>query len=179
MAGVTPEYVLSLTGPTEKYLCPLSANIYNIEFYRFTIRDMHDTNKVYFDVERTPEQYRRAAEAVKHMSEQDLETTRRIFYKFPASLLRKGTVGARLVFGVNGDKPLKSFRMIERHYFRNALVKSFDFDMGFCIPHSTNTWEAIYDLPNLSAEWEKAIVENPNETLVLHNKAYYAYDKPE
>ena len=34
-----------------------------------------------------------------------------------------------------------SFRMIERHYFRNKLLKSFDFTLGFCMPKSRNTWE--------------------------------------
>ena len=59
--------------------------------------------------------------------------------------------------------------MIERHYFRNQLVKSFDFTFGcryftclcppvfcadsgrsassFVIPNSTNTWDAVYSLP--------------------------------
>lgn len=39
--------------------------------------------------------------------------------------------------------------MIERHYFRNTLVKSFDFKFGFCIPGSTNTWDAVYSVPPL------------------------------
>jgi hypothetical protein len=39
--------------------------------------------------------------------------------------------------------------MIERHYFRGELIKSFDFEFGFCIPNSTNTWNAVYDVPPL------------------------------
>lgn len=68
--------------------------------------------------------------------------------------------------------------MIERHYFRDKyapmymptaileptaatactsslpprLIKSFDFAFGFCIPNSTNSWEAIYEMPPLSPE---------------------------
>lgn len=56
-----------------------------------------------------------------------------------------------------GDKPVNNFRMIERHYFRNQLLKSFDFHFGFCIPSSKNTCEHIYDFPLLSeelSEWE-------------------------
>ena len=34
-----------------------------------------------------------------------------------------------------------NFRMIERHYFRDILIRSYDFSFGFCIPNSTNTWE--------------------------------------
>ena len=41
--------------------------------------------------------------------------------------------------------------MIERHYFGNELIKSFDFNFGFCIPGSTNTWEAVYALPPLDS----------------------------
>lgn len=51
-----------------------------------------------------------------------------------------------------GDKPVNNFRMIERHYFRNQLLKSFDFHFGFCIPSSRNTCEHIYDFPPLSEE---------------------------
>lgn len=51
-----------------------------------------------------------------------------------------------------GDKPVNNFRMIERHFFRDRLLKTFDFDFGFCIPNSKNTCEHIYDFPSLSPE---------------------------
>ena len=54
-----------------------------------------------------------------------------------------------LVFSV-GQAECRDFRMIERHYFKGQLVKSFDFKFGFCIPGSTNNWDAIYDMPPLS-----------------------------
>ncbi len=38
----------------------------------------------------------------------------------------------------------------ERHYFRDRLLRSYDFTFPFCIPGSTNTWESVYDLPELS-----------------------------
>ena len=34
--------------------------------------------------------------------------------------------------------------MIEVHYFRGRMVRVYDFTFGFCIPNSTNSWEAIY-----------------------------------
>ena len=40
--------------------------------------------------------------------------------------------------------------MIERHYYRERLLKSFDFEFGFCIPNSRNTCEHIYEFPQLS-----------------------------
>lgn len=48
-----------------------------------------------------------------------------------------------------GDRPINSFRMIERHYFQGRLLKNFDFDFGFCIPNSRNTCEHIYEFPQL------------------------------
>lgn len=51
-----------------------------------------------------------------------------------------------------GNKPVNKFRMIERHYFRDKLLKTFDFEFGFCIPYSKNTCEHIYKFPNLDSE---------------------------
>lgn len=78
--------------------------------------------------------------------------------------------------------------MIERHYFRSRLIKSFDFSFNFCIPNSTNEWECIYDVPKLDEKLCKKIIilvndiaENPYETIsdsfyfvgnemIMHNK---------
>ena len=42
--------------------------------------------------------------------------------------------------------------MVERHYFKNKLLKSFDFDFGFCMPFSRNSCEHIYEMPELTPE---------------------------
>lgn len=86
-----------------------------------------------------------------------------------------------------GSKPVKQFRMIERHYFRSKLLKSFDFDFGFCIPDSKNTVEHIYDFPTLDPDIVRQMIANPFETksdsfyfvdgkLIMHNKADYSYN---
>jgi len=91
----------------------------------------------------------------------------------------------RLDFAV-GPEAVQGFRMIERHYFRNQLIKSFDFAFGFIIPNSTNSWEAIYDVPPLGDELIQQMIDNPydtqsdsfyfvGDTLIMHNKAAYAY----
>ncbi|XP_072909107.1 protein unc-119 homolog A-like isoform X3 [Hemitrygon akajei] len=72
-------------------------------------------------------------------------------YQFTPAFLRLRQVGATVEFTV-GEKPMKNFRMIERHYFQDRLLKSFDFEFGFCIPCSRNTCEHIYDFPPLSEE---------------------------
>ena len=35
---------------------------------------------------------------------------------------------------------------------QGALVRVYDFPFGFCIPNSTNSWEAIYDVPAYGRE---------------------------
>ena len=56
---------------------------------------------------------------------------------------------------VVGDNPVSNFRMIERHFFQDKLLKTFDFSFGFCIPNSKNTCEHIYEFPSLSSEERK------------------------
>lgn len=56
-----------------------------------------------------------------------------------------------------GDRPINSFRMIERHYFQGRLLKNFDFDFGFCIPNSRNTCEHIYEFPQLPDELSESL----------------------
>jgi hypothetical protein len=179
--GITAEQVLQLNAPTSGFLCSLAHNVYGIEFLKFTIRDM-ETNAVVFDVERE-----REGPIPPEAITPELEVAARsIRYRFKPDFLRYKTVGAKLVFAV-GPQPVPNFRMIERHYFGTKLIKSFDFSFGFCIPNSTNSWEAIYDMPVLTPEEEKAIIANPfqtksdsfyfvNNQLIMHNKAEYAYD---
>ena len=76
--------------------------------------------------------------------------------------------------------------MIERHYFRNLLLKSFDFNLDFCMPGSTNTWEIIYEIPSIPERTKEEMINAPWETksdsfyfvenrLIMHNKAEYNY----
>lgn len=173
---VTPEDVLSLESATEAYLCPLSANTYNIEFLGFKLRDI-DSEVVLFEVRKPPEE---------ELPPDCDESSRFIRYNFPAVVLNLRNVGATIEFSV-GDKSVSHFRMIERHYFRNHLIKSFDFDFGFCMPNTTNTCEQIYEMPELSPQEMKEMVEHPYETksdsfyfvegkLVMHHKADYAFN---
>ncbi|VDM20787.1 unnamed protein product [Wuchereria bancrofti] len=144
---ITPEDVLRLNKITDDYLCEPDANIYDIEFTRFKIRDL-DTDQILFEI-------------------------------------AKPTAG-KVEFNV-GSKPVNKFRMIERHFFRDRLLKSFDFEFGFCIPNSRNTCEHIYDFPQLSESLIDEMISNPYETrsdsfyfvedrLIMHNKADYAYN---
>lgn len=86
-----------------------------------------------------------------------------------------------------GNKDVKSFRMIERHFFKDRLLKTFDFNFGYCIPNSKNTCEHIYEFPTLPPDLINEMIANPFETrsdsfyfvdnkLVMHNKADYSYE---
>jgi len=179
--GVTPSDVLRYTSPTKEFLCPLSANVYGIDFLAFKIRDM-DTRQVVFEISKDP-----SATVPDYPEDFDYDQLRTIAYKFPASFLRFRTVGTTLRFRV-GPKEVKDFRMIERHYFKGRLIKSYDFNFEFCIPNSTNEWEAIYDMPRLTEKEVAEMVGAPSgeecssdsfyfveDHLVMHNKARYHY----
>ncbi|KAL4084320.1 hypothetical protein QTP88_028145 [Uroleucon formosanum] len=181
---ISPEDVLTLSKITEGYLCAPDANIYNIDFIRFKIRDL-DTGMVLFEIAK-PSVILDDNQTEGKVEETDLNSGRFVRYQFTPKFLKLKLVGATVEFTV-GNKPVNKFRMIERHYFRNKLLKTFDFEFGFCIPHSKNTCEHIYKFPNLDPESIKEMIQYPFETksdsfyfvedrLIMHNKAEYAYN---
>jgi hypothetical protein len=181
MSFITPEDVNALTKPTEGFLCPLSANTFGIDFLSFSISD-YQTKKVIFEVGKDSPAPQDITVDFSSLGE---DMYRKIKYTFSEDVLRLPLIQTSLVFTV-GTVALAGFRMIERHYFRDRLVKSFDFTFGFCIPGSTNTWDSVYDLPPLSDELINEMIEHPYETksdsfyfvndkLIMHNKASYRY----
>jgi len=174
--------VLNYTEPTKGYCCTLTANdAYKIEFESFRIRDM-DSGVQLFEVSKDPDQPEVDVALIPVEME---DQVRCISYDFGEDFLKLRSIGTTLQFSV-GPQPVENFRMIERHYFKDQLIKSFDFNFGFCIPNSTNTWEAIYDMPELDPDLIDAMIREPWETksdsfyyvgdeMILHNKANYAY----
>ena len=76
--------------------------------------------------------------------------------------------------------------MVERHYFRGKVIRSYEFKFGFVIPNSSNSWEFVYELPQLNKEEFDEIVGAPWEVqsdsfffaegkLIIHNRALYNY----
>ena len=84
------------------------------------------------------------------LSNIDEDSLRKIDYRFESDVLSLPRIVTRLKFSV-GDNVVQDFRMIERHYFKGRLIKSFDFTFPFCIPKSTNTWTSEYELPPMDA----------------------------
>nr|XP_023654161.1 protein unc-119 homolog B-like isoform X1 [Paramormyrops kingsleyae] len=174
--SVTPNSVLRLKAYTEDYLCAPEDNIYNINFSRFKIRDLQ-TGAVILDLHKQcPTEIKDAV---------DTNAGRFIQYRFSPTFLALREIGATLEFTV-GAKALNKLRLIERHYYREHLLKSFDFEVGFCIPFSRNTCEHIYTLPELDPQTVEEMIASPFETksdsfyfgnnkLIMHHKAEYAF----
>mmetsp|Transcript_119937 Transcript_119937/g.195151 ORF Transcript_119937/g.195151 Transcript_119937/m.195151 type:complete len:206 (-) Transcript_119937:35-652(-) len=176
---ITPDYVRSLSKPTETFLCPLTANTKGIDFVNFKIRSLDEGSAgVLFEVA-SPEGM--PAPPPESMDDQ----SRSIRYQFTPDFLDIKTIGTNLEFTI-GDEPLHDFVMIERHYFRDQLITSYEFTMPFVIPGTRNSWEMIYSKPELPDEWKQALIANPWESrsdsfyfvegqLVMHNRAEYSY----
>ena len=175
MGEISPEYVSALCEATDRFLCPLSANIYGIEFVYFKVRDL-ESGMVLFEVQNEEDELHEVIED---------DSIRTIKYHLGPDFLNLTALGSTIGFKV-GNLPAKNFRMIERHYFRNTLLKSFDFTLDFCMPGSTNTWEIIYEMPSIPEHTKEEMINAPWETksdsfyfvegrLIMHNKAEYNY----
>jgi len=195
MSEITPEVVRNYKGFTPKFLCGLSANVYNIKFKRFKVRDI-ETDFVLFDVSDESEENQDQEnkdipdemkdENLKKIEDEDIyKSPRMIRYHLGPDFLDLKNLGSSLTFSV-GDQPVKDFLMIERHYFNEILVKSFEFKFDFCIPNSVNTWEYIYTVPEIEPKVKKQMIDEPWHTrsdsfyfvqnkLIMHNKAIYNY----
>lgn len=153
------------------YLTQTDENVYKIDFVHFRIRDMN-TNAVLFEVERAAGM-RKAEDwqgvIFDWIDDYERPASRFVRYHLPSSFLKLKQVGALYVCWTNsrleekffllfrvdftvGDRPVQSFRMIECHYFRDQLIKSFDFNFGFCPPNTRNSIEHIYEMPKLDSK---------------------------
>nr|CAG4641191.1 EOG090X0D9B [Eulimnadia texana] len=181
---ISPDDVLRLPRVTDRYLCKPDANVYDIDFTRFRIRDM-ESGTVLFeiakplppDVDDDPEP---------DSEDSDPNAGRFVRYQFTPQFLKLKSVGATVEFVV-GEKAVSKFRMIERHFYRDRLLKTFDFEFGFCMPNSKNSCEHIYEFPALPHDLIEEMIESPFETrsdsfyfvddrLIMHNKADYAFN---
>ena len=177
---ITAEIVKALQEPTEKFLCKLTDIWPQLKFGGFKIRDIISG---YTLVEVSDDEVDNGESGT--LSDMDDPSTRVIKYHLGPDFLRLRTVGLTLTFS-NGQKPIQKMEMVERHYFRGRVIRSYDFKFGFVIPGSTNSWEFIYDLPELSDAERLEISEAPWEVksdsfffadgkLIIHNRAEYNY----
>lgn len=130
--NIKPSDVLNMKEPAEKFLCPIEANTYGIQFVYFKIRN-YETNDTLVQI----------AKKLQDIGKPPSESSRKIRYNFGPYFFMLKVIGTTLKFK-NGPQPVKNFKMIERHYFKNKLIKSYEFTAPFCMPGSTNEMEAIY-----------------------------------
>ena len=177
---ITVDVVKALMEPTEKFLCKLSDNWPQLRFGGFKIRDIVSGFTL---VEVQDDEIDHGDSGT--LSDADDPSTRVIKYHLGPDFLRLRTVGLTLTFS-NGPQPIKRMDMVERHYFRGRVIRSYDFKFGFVIPGSTNSWEFIYDLPELTDAERLEIASAPWEVksdsfffadglLIIHNRAEYNY----
>jgi len=175
---ITLEYVKNLTDITEDFLCDLNANLYNVKFLKFRVRDMETDNLLFEVSDENQEQEENDANGESY-------NNRSIKYHLGPEFLELRNIGTELVFST-GNLPVKNLVMVERHYFKGELIKSFEFKFDFCIPNSTNTWETIYEIPELDEKLKNEMILSSWETksdsfyfvdnkLIMHHKAYYNY----
>lgn len=91
----TPEEVLRLDRITDSYLCSPDANVYDIDFTRFKIRDL-ETGTVLFEIAKPPTDFGVDNESGEDGSEDQLDPNagRFVRYQFTPQFLKLKTVGA-------------------------------------------------------------------------------------
>lgn len=171
----TPEKARKQSEFTDKFMCSLKDNIYNIKFLLFRVRDL-ESNQTLFEV---------VTDDSLDEPTVDDDEKRLIKYHLGPDFLDLTSLGTLLRFSI-GDTDFKNFIMIEKHYFRNKLIKTFEFKFDYCIANSVNEWETMYVLPMLDDDEKQEMIDNPWETrsdtfyfvedkLVMHHKAIYNY----
>jgi len=170
------ESVRSLGKYTENFLCEIKDNLFKIKFLNFRVRDL-DSGFVLFEV----------SDDGNPNEEEVIEdnNSRLIRYHLGPDFLDLKNIGTLLKFSV-GPLPVKNLLMIEKHFFKEKLIKAFEFKFDFCMPNSVNEWETLYEIPELDLEVKDEMIECPWETksdtfyfadgrLIMHHKAIYNY----
>lgn len=97
---VTPDEVLRLPKITDNYLCSPDANIYEIDFTRFKIRDL-ESGAVLFEIAKPPSENADAANQTEKTDTDDDHSDpnagRFVRYQFTPQFLKLKTVGATCV----------------------------------------------------------------------------------
>ena len=175
----SPDDIRALEKPADNFLCKLSDNWAQFKFKGFRIRDMV-SNILLVEVPEDDVEN-------ENLDEDDDPSKRLIKYHLGPDFLELKTVGLTMFFSV-GATPIQNMEMIEKHYFRNKCIREFSFKFGFIIPNSTNSWELVYDFPDLSEEEKEEIRQAPwevksdsyffaNGKLMIHNRAEYNYSE--
>lgn len=187
----TVDEVLALTKPTERFVCPLDANKFGIEFIGITMVDGENPkHELYHNSNGTGSDVENFMDMLRFLSMMGDDSPRVLEYELDSSFLDLSHVQVTTAFKVHGKGPLPSLRMIERHYHKDKLLMSYDFTYTgpTPAPGEVATWSFVYDIPEISADEKQEIVSNPGsvesdsfyfigDELQMHHKAIYIYTK--
>ena len=187
----TVEEVLALTKPTERFVCPLDANKFGIEFIGITMVDGDNPSReLYHSGDGTGYGVEDYLGMLHFLSMMGDDSPRVLEYELDSSFLDVAHVKITTAFKVHGKEPLPGLRMIERHYHKDGLLMSYDFtyDGPSPAPGEIATWSFVYDIPKISQEEKQDIISNPGSVesdsfyfvggeLQMHHKAIYIYTK--
>ncbi|OAF67735.1 hypothetical protein A3Q56_04531 [Intoshia linei] len=207
----TVQDIINIVQPTNDYLCKICDNVYNLIFTRFTLRNI-DNDDIIIDITLTKlnKENEKYTEPISYSTintdlsctstnlidsnvnenddyevDDDSKNIRFVRYYFKQEFIDLTNIGASIEFKI-GSKEINSMRMIEKLYFKQHHLKTFDFDFGYVIPNSTNTCEIVYSFPTVSDEMKKEMINEPWETksdafyfvnnqLIMHNKVEYSF----
>ena len=86
-------------------------------------------------------------------------------HKFSPLFFKLRNLELNLQFHVHSkDKPLREMILIEKHFYEGKMLSEFEFSFQFCMAGSTNTWQYVYQLPQLSEEQQTEMIANPFKT---------------
>ncbi|XP_022257221.1 protein unc-119 homolog B-like isoform X2 [Limulus polyphemus] len=144
---ITPEDVLRLPKITENYLCSPEANVYDIDFIRFKIRDM-ETGTVLFEIAKPPAPVdeEEGEEGDLDQEETDPNAGRFVRYQFTPQFLKLKTVGATK----NTCEHIYEFPTLSPELCEEMIKNPFD-----------TRSDSFYFV---------------DDQLIMHNKADYAYN---
>ena len=112
----------------------------SIQFGEYTVRDYDSKTTLLHvpeEMNKFQDAYARNKEATGKLTMDD----RVLKQKFSPAFFMLKNLELTLQFSVNDqEKPLHYLILVEKHFFRDELISSYEFQFPFCIPGSTNTW---------------------------------------
>ena len=147
---LTIEEARSMQRPSSKLFCRLQDNEH-ITFGHYSIRD-YDSGTVLLDIGEEMQDYAHLKAVAEENEGCTSLQSRTIKYPFGPQFLELKNLALKLEFNVVGEEPVKDLLLIERHYYKEKLVRNFEFKFPFCMPKSKNQCEFVYDMPVLSEE---------------------------
>ena len=183
---ITQDYVKSLSSFTDKFLCEIDDNKF-IKFTNMSLKTIfyNQLKKDYlrlelnFDANKINEEIIQKSKEIKDI----YKNPRMIRYHLRKDILDNDL---KLCLKYKNESNIGFIlKMIEKHYFQNEVIYSIEYNLGFCMPNSTNQQEIIYKFNSLK---EINNIKGPfeiktdtfffaNDNLIIHNKTLFYFSQ--